>query len=398
MPNFATVNQLARHIEILLLSNDCVIVPSLGGFVAHHICARYVPDEGLFLPPLRTIGFNPQLTLNDSLLAQSYALAAGTSLPDALNLIEADVRRLRHALDEQGEVELCSLGRLYKNADGQLAFEPCEAGILTPSLYGLSSFELRQLQGGQAITASEPAATDNQSIASRPTANHAFPTHTDADNGANDHEAATSPRIVSITSDPSGRKTLNISMRALRYAAAAAAVIAALVLLPVATVSQFGHTTTESRMFGGIDTAIKQLTATDSPTPPSPSTAKPSQSEATANQAAPTANQATATPSHADTQAATPVQPQASVTTPSQDGASTESYTLVLCSHVSQAGAEYFVQKVAANGINGAEISTATGSVKVLFGHYPTQAEAQQALNRLQSNPHFKQAWVMKEK
>ena len=34
--NFAPVIELERHIEILLLDNDCVIVPGLGGFMAHH--------------------------------------------------------------------------------------------------------------------------------------------------------------------------------------------------------------------------------------------------------------------------------------------------------------------------------------------------------------------------
>ena len=64
--------ELSRHIEILLLENDCVVVPELGGFIAHYQPARYVEDEGIFLPPMRTIGFNPQLTMNDGLLAQSY--------------------------------------------------------------------------------------------------------------------------------------------------------------------------------------------------------------------------------------------------------------------------------------------------------------------------------------
>ena len=28
--------ELSQHIEVLLLENDCVIVPGLGGFVAHY--------------------------------------------------------------------------------------------------------------------------------------------------------------------------------------------------------------------------------------------------------------------------------------------------------------------------------------------------------------------------
>ena len=83
--------ELERHIEILLLNNDCVIVPNLGGFVAHHREARYDGNEQLFLPPLRTIGFNPKLHLNDSLLAQSYIEAYDISYPDAMNRIEGEV-------------------------------------------------------------------------------------------------------------------------------------------------------------------------------------------------------------------------------------------------------------------------------------------------------------------
>ena len=53
--------ELAQHIEALLLENDCVIVPGFGGFVAHYAPATHVKEENLFLPPTRTIGFNPQL-------------------------------------------------------------------------------------------------------------------------------------------------------------------------------------------------------------------------------------------------------------------------------------------------------------------------------------------------
>ena len=34
--------ELARHIEILLLENDCVIIPDFGGFIAHYQPARYI--------------------------------------------------------------------------------------------------------------------------------------------------------------------------------------------------------------------------------------------------------------------------------------------------------------------------------------------------------------------
>ena len=134
--------ELERHIEILLLNNDCVIVPGLGGFMAHHIEAHYDEEDGVFLPPQRTIGFNPQLKLNDALLAQSYIEAYDISFPEAVRRIEGEVAELRQHLDNEGRYELNNLGVLKVNDEGKLEFTPCEAGILTPELYGLSSFEM----------------------------------------------------------------------------------------------------------------------------------------------------------------------------------------------------------------------------------------------------------------
>lgn len=137
--------QLERHIEILLLENDCVIVPDFGGFMAHHLSARYEESEGIFLPPLRTLGFNPQLRLNDSLLAQSYVETYDISYPEALRRIAAEVEELKQILAEKGQYEFNDLGTISLTADGRYEFTPCEAGILTPSLYGLNSFEMGKL-------------------------------------------------------------------------------------------------------------------------------------------------------------------------------------------------------------------------------------------------------------
>lgn len=127
------------------MSNDCVIVPGLGGFMAHHVDARYDENDGTFLPPLRTLGFNPRLTMNDSLLVQSYIEAYDISYPEALRRIEAEVAEIRQHLESKREYELNDIGILRLNQEGNLEFEPCEAGILTPFLYGLSTFEMPPL-------------------------------------------------------------------------------------------------------------------------------------------------------------------------------------------------------------------------------------------------------------
>ena len=137
--------ELNRHIEILLLSNDCVIVPDFGGFVAHHVDARYDGNDSSFLPPLRTLGFNSSLKLNDHLLVQSYIESYDISYPEALRRIENEVEELKQHLENEGEYELFDLGTLSINEEGNYQFAPCESGILSPSLYGLSSFEMLPL-------------------------------------------------------------------------------------------------------------------------------------------------------------------------------------------------------------------------------------------------------------
>ena len=89
--------ELARHIEILLLENDCVIIPDIWRFYSALInLARYIKEENLYLPPVRTIGFNPQLTINDGLLVQSYMQAHHTDFPDATRMIEEEVAGLKN--------------------------------------------------------------------------------------------------------------------------------------------------------------------------------------------------------------------------------------------------------------------------------------------------------------
>ena len=110
------------------------------------------------MPPQRTIGFNPQLTLNDSLLAQSYIEAYDISYPEALRRIEDEVRELRQHIECNGSYELYDLGIIRLNEYGKYEFEPCEAGILTPELYGLSSFIMKPTASSSVQTI--PAAID----------------------------------------------------------------------------------------------------------------------------------------------------------------------------------------------------------------------------------------------
>ena len=137
--------ELARHIEILLLENDCVIVPELGGFIAHHQPARYEESEGVFLPPTRTVGFNPQLTMNDGLLVQAYMQTHHTDFPDAGRMLSRKVKDLKETLYNEGIAEMPGIGTLHYTMYGNYEFHPLENGVLSPDYYALDTFSMTPL-------------------------------------------------------------------------------------------------------------------------------------------------------------------------------------------------------------------------------------------------------------
>ena len=153
------MNTLARHIDLLLRENDCVILPGFGGFIAHTVPAYYVREEHLYYPPSRSISFNSAITMNDGLLAQSYMRSYQVDYARATYMIDVAVDSLRDELDERGEVELPHIGVIKQDVYQALQFVPEESGIASPRNFGLGSFfmkELCQLQEMAAMDMAKP--------------------------------------------------------------------------------------------------------------------------------------------------------------------------------------------------------------------------------------------------
>ena len=156
--------ELAKHIEILLLDNDCVIVPDLGGFITHYQPAHYEEDEGVYSPPLRTVGFNPQLTMNDGLLVQSYMQAYHTDYPDAIRIITEKVESLKETLHKEGVVEMQGIGVLHYTLYGMYEFRPYDNGALSPALYALDAFSIAPLSAE--VVVDEPVVSGEPEVSS----------------------------------------------------------------------------------------------------------------------------------------------------------------------------------------------------------------------------------------
>lgn len=378
--------QLGRHIEILLLDNDCVIVPDFGGFVAHHVSARYEEEDHMWLPPMRTLGFNPQLRINDSLLVQSYVNAYDISYPEALRRIEEETDELRQQLDEQGSYELSDIGVLTINSEGNLQFEPCEAGILSPEFYGFGGCEF--------ITLKE-AIKQNKL-----TANSAQPRvdlQTEEEPVADSQE----PKLLEFITDDDNSdddRAIKIKMSWIRNTVAVAAAIAAFFIMatPIAN-SNLGNSTMSQLQNNLLYKLMPQDTNLTKATPVVASQKKNEAVEQVAEAGEQVAevseNSKADEKSEAVEKKATN---EKNETRPAAVSAPT--YCIVLASQVKRSNAEYYVEQLQKQGYKDAQIYVHNNTVRVIYGAYETEAEAYRQLNRMTSKEEFADAWVYQKK
>ena len=369
MATFANVIELKRHIEILLLSNDCVIVPEFGGFMAHHVDARYDGRDSMFLPPLRTIGFNPQLTMNDSLLALSYVEAYDISYPEALNRIADEVAEIKQTLENTGRFELTDIGTIILNETGNYAFEPCEAGILTPELYGLGGFDMLPLaqitntEAAEHATVVKMPAEENKPAQKRTCIDNKEETNIISANNSifineDEEEESSSTEFISI------RKSW------LRNIAAACIAIIAFFTLstPLGT-----SNLQKSQIDTGMLTKVmpKELT-------------QPVHELVLTNNAQP---------------AETPAE---NISNMPQDreleAPSSTYYCIVLASRITKRNAATYTEYLQNKGFKEARVLITDTNVKVIYGSYSTENEAYTALNRLHSYEEFTDGWITKVK
>lgn len=368
--NFAVVIEIERHIEILLLDNDCVIVPGLGGFTAHHVEARFDESDDVFLPPLRTLGFNQQLKINDSLLVQSYIEAYDISYPEALRRIEGEVEELRQRLANDGYYEMTDIGVLEMNEDGNIIFTPCEAGILTPELYGLSSFEMQPLMAEESTTSASSTQVQKPNVEPTPITTTVFDqVGQKEETSANDAGQDTDP-------DEDAEKTICIKVSWLRNAgiAAAAALLLFFVIFPIShsglknvNIGDFNGTSFFSKLMpkdsqmNNINISEIKASAKDS----SRQSVKDSVKDSIKG-----------------------IEPKVK----------SDTFCIVLASCIPQKNAERYVEQLHKKGFDKAYAMVNNKMVRVIYGNYTSETDAYNDLQKIRSKDEFEQAWILKKK
>ena len=136
------MNELVSHIEFLLHTHLCVIVPHFGGFVLNCIPAR---KTGLasFAPPEYELLFNQELSHNDGLLTESFMRMHDISFEEANLLIEKQVNELKTSLSSGESLLFGDLGSFRVNDEGHYVFTPNK--FIRPEYFGLSQVSLKPI-------------------------------------------------------------------------------------------------------------------------------------------------------------------------------------------------------------------------------------------------------------
>lgn len=154
---------MIEHIEYLMLSNDCVVVPGFGAFIAQHTSSHNCAQNSTFTSPKRNISFNASINHNDGLLANSIAKKASIPYAEALKLIEKSTTICRQALSDGSEVPFGRLGFFISNGEGHIEFIPFHHEYANDDFFGLQSFSFPTLAERNAQVATEETLSETYS-------------------------------------------------------------------------------------------------------------------------------------------------------------------------------------------------------------------------------------------
>lgn len=151
------MQELALHIEYLLKSHDCVIVPGFGAFLASRRPAVYSPER--VMPSSVEVFFNPAVCNDDGLLASSFARRNRLPFEEARLRLAEETESLRSVISSFGEATIGRVGVLKSGEEGTMTFHPRNAGHIAESL-GMPVISLNRI-GGDMVTEEKEAGEES---------------------------------------------------------------------------------------------------------------------------------------------------------------------------------------------------------------------------------------------
>ncbi|NDV47477.1 hypothetical protein D0T49_10505 [Paludibacter sp. 221] len=148
------MEKIIRHIELLLIKNDFVIIPDFGGFVIQTQSAK-VTDNGI-IPPCSIVGFNPRMNNNDGLLATEVSKSENISYSEACRFIETETDKFQSGLRKGEKMVFGKLGSFSLNKENAIIFAAAQKNDFIPANFGLKEINTPKLKRNKTVTLSVP--------------------------------------------------------------------------------------------------------------------------------------------------------------------------------------------------------------------------------------------------
>lgn len=326
--------ELSTHIEYLLFSRTEVSVPQLGTFTRCEMSSQRIDEEGIFLPPYRTVKFQWNEQEAGEEFIHSLSKLHHLTRHEARIMCAEYVDELQQAIAEDGTVSIGSMGYMLRSNDNEqeLTFIPLQSGIASPSYYGLDALPFAKLSN-------------------------------DIRQQRDKKRAAKKIKLTSIAADRD-TITIRINRRAFNYAAS----VAASIILFFAFTSPFANTIKEmGRQQAELFFAPKIATIQPTTVEVKSETATPS---------APVKAEASAIPAQAEVKEAL--------------------YAIVVASAISEKNAVNYAAKLQKQGYNAIACKTET-MVRVIIKGFETESDAYNQMRQMKAkSTEFANVWSCK--
>ena len=136
---------LSHIVAELLKTNDCVIIPDFGGFIANYHTSGYNERGNQLTPPTKEIIFSGKLRKNDGLLVNYVGEKESVGYLEARKMVAEFVSEIMFKLENGETIELDQIGTLRFDQQENILFEANQLVNLRTDAFGLDSFHFPPL-------------------------------------------------------------------------------------------------------------------------------------------------------------------------------------------------------------------------------------------------------------
>jgi len=132
---------IAADIKDLILLNEGLILPGLGGFVTKYHQAEIRKNSNVFEPPSMEIRFDSRMITDNGLLISRVARKNNLPEEEARLVVDEFIEGLKKDLQEKGSALIDEVGSIVKDSTGNLTFK-----ALSGQNYRIQSFGLPEVE------------------------------------------------------------------------------------------------------------------------------------------------------------------------------------------------------------------------------------------------------------